>query len=326
MRRIALLAAGILCGALAVSGQDDGNGDPLVREIERMKKLLQERIGKGLPEATGRLITRTYDISDLCTPVVDTYQPLENLEPSDYEPPETEDDGTHCGVPESDVLIEIIRMNVEPASWEELEGADLTPNNGHLIVHTIPRVHEKIGKTLTWLRKCLDRRVSVEVSVVPVADADVALLTHATALTGDEARRLLARPLAAVTLTGFDGQQLGGRTGREISYVQDYKAEIAEGVQAGDPIPNKVFAGCTAEVCACLDDGDGAILSCQLELARVAEPLPQYATPHGPVELPVKRLTRVQGSFWAPLGRTVIAGGCTVGDEPCVILVTVRRR
>jgi hypothetical protein len=179
---------------------------------------------------------------------------------------------------------------------------------------------------LAWCRGSMDRRVSVDVAVVPVPAADAAFLTNALELTADEAQRLLAQPLGAVTLAGFDGQMLGGRAGREISYLQDYEVEIAEGSAIADPVTKRVFAGCTAQVRACLDDGQGAILHCQLELSRVAEPLPVHTTAHGPIDLPTKRLTRVQASFWAPLGRTVVAGGCTVGDEPCVILVTVRRR
>jgi hypothetical protein len=60
-------------------------------------------------------------------------------------------------------------------------------------------------------------------------------------------------------------------------------------------------------------------------MSKVAEPIPVHPTEHGNLELPAKRLTRLQSSFWAPLDRTDVAGGCTAGEEPCVILVTARR-
>jgi hypothetical protein len=326
MRRLALLAAGILCGALAVSGQEEGRGeDVLLREIDRMKKLLQERIGTAGAKAEGRLVLRSYDVSDLCVYVRDGSQPLENVIPSKYQPPEEPDEAEPIRAFDVDMLIELIKGYVEPQAWE-IDGADIQPKNGRLFVRTIPRVHGRIEALLAWCRRAMDRRVSVDVAVVAVRDEDAALLTNALELTADEAQRLLAQPLGCVTLAGFDGQKLGGRAGREISYLQDYDVKLAEGATAGDPITKRVFAGCTAEVRACLDDGQGAILHCQLEMSRVAEPLPVHPTAHGPIELPTKRLTRVQASFWAPLGRTVVAGGCTVGDEPCAVLVTVRRR
>ena len=87
MRRMALLALGILCGALAVSGQEEGSGDALAREIDRVKKLIEERIGQAPARADGPLVLRSYDVSDLCTLVGDGRQPLGNLVPSKYDPP-----------------------------------------------------------------------------------------------------------------------------------------------------------------------------------------------------------------------------------------------
>ncbi|MCK6461283.1 MAG: hypothetical protein L6Q95_15475 [Planctomycetes bacterium] len=324
MRRPALLALGLLCGALAVSGQEDA-GDPLLREIDRMKRLLEERIAKAAAQAEERVVLRTYDVSDLCTRLSDHGVALENLTPSKYEAPREADESEPWAAYEIDSLIELMKSAVEPASWE-MEGADIQPKNGRLFIRAIPRVHGRIERMLAWCRTSMDRRVSVDVAVVPVGDGDAALLANALELTADEARRLLAQPLAAVTLSGFDGQLLGGRAGREISYLRDYEVEIADGAAIADPAGGKVFSGCTAEVRACLDGGEGAILHCQLEMSRVAEPLSVHPTAHGPIELPTKRLTRVQASFWAPLGRTVVAGGCTAGEEPCVILVTARRR
>jgi len=325
MRRAALLLAGVFCGALVVSGQE-GQGDALDKEIDRLRALLNERIQARAPEAERRTVLRTYDVADLCTGIEDHPQPPENLRPSQYEPPEETEPAEPLRMFEVDQLIELIRVGVEPQSWDLIEGADIQPKNDRLFVRTTARIHGKIAKMLAWCRANMDRRVSVDVAVVPVAEGDVALLSAAPELTADEAERLLAQPLGAVTLAGWDGQVLGGAAGRDIEYVQDFDVETAEGSAIGDPIRSSVFAGCSAQVQACLDDGKGAILHCRLELSRVAEPIPVHATAHGNVELPTKRLTRVEASFWAPLDRTVVAGGCTVGEEACVILVTVRRR
>lgn len=323
MRRLGLLALCVLCGALAVSGQD-GGGDELTREIERLKKLLEDRIAKATPPAEERLVTRSYDVADLLKKMEDQLQPLEDLWPSGQEPPERPESEPWSYF-EIDYLIETIRYGIEPAFWD-MEGADIQPKNGRLFVRAIPRVHEKIERNLAWCRQAMDRRVSVEVAAVPVKEADRALLSGALELSAEEAQRLLAEPLGAVTLTGWDGQILGGRAGRELSYVQDIDVTTVDGKAIPDPITHRVFSGASAQVLACLDEGQGAIVHCRLEFSRIPEPLETHATPHGNVELPRKKLTRVLSSFWAPLGRTVVAGGCTVGDEPCAILVTVRRK
>jgi hypothetical protein len=326
MRRLGLLAAGVLCGALAVSGQDGDRGDTLDREIDRLQALLRERIEQETPQPEKQVVLRMYDIAELCTEIREHVQPLEDLESSKYQPPEAElEPEPRPLLFEIDMLIEMIKMAVEPESWE-MEGADIQPKNGRLFVRAIPRVHGKIERMLKWCRVCADRRVSVEVAVVRVAEGDAGLLSGALELSAEEAQRLSRDPLGAVTLAGFDSAVCGGRAGREISYVEDYDVKLADKAAIGDPIRGTVFAGATAEVQVCLDDGQGAILHCQLELSRVPEPIPVHPTEHGSIELPAKHLTRVQASFWAPLGRTVVAGACTVGEEPCAILVTVRRR
>ena len=62
----------------------------------------------------------------------------------------------------------------------------------------------------------------------------------------------------------------------------------------------------------------------RIDFAQVEEPVRRLETEHGQLEMPVLQLTRVNASMWAPLGRTVVLGGCTVGKRTCVILATVR--
>ncbi len=324
MRRPGLLALGVLAGALAVSGQEEGKGDALVRELDRLRTLLAERIAMATPPPEQQPVRRTYDVADLCLEMRDRAQPPEDLEPSRYPLPE-ESGEEPWGALQVDQLVELLRMGVEPASWEH-EGASISVTNNRLFVSAIPRVQGKIERLLAWFRKTMDRRLCVEVAAVPVRGEDARRLCSAGELTAEEAQRLLAQATGAVTLAGWDGHVAGGRVGREIAYVQDYDVEVAEGAVIGDPVAARLFAGCSAQVMACLDDGRGAILHCELQSSAVEEPLPVRPTPHGDIELPHRRLTRAQSSFWAPLGQTVVAGGCAVGDEPCVILVTVRRR
>ncbi len=219
-------------------------------------------------------------------------------------------------------------MTVEPASWDEIEGSEMQPNFTRLFIRTLPRIHRRIKRMLEWCRRYKDRHVEVNIVAVPVAKEDLALLAgRPRELDADQAERLLSRkPLGTIHISGFDGQMLSQEHGRKIAYLQDYDVEIAEGAKVGDPIGQKIFEGFAAEVMPCLDlAADGVLMHCRLQLTDVGEPLARHRTEHGEVELPVMTLTRVNTSFWAPLGKTVVAGGCTVGKEPCVLLVTARR-
>jgi len=329
MRRLGIFLAALLVGALAVSGQERADDDELAREIDRLRALLRQRAERGTPPAEATAVRRIHDVMDLNTKIASQPLQLGDLTPSKY--PMREDprgDLEPVASYEVDMLIEVIKGTVEPASWDTIVGADIQPKFDSLFVVTIPRVQGEIENLLGWLRRNADRRVAVEVAVVPVREGDAAILSASPrTLTEEEAASLLGRErLGTVALTGWDGQIVSGRVGRELTYVQDYDTEIARESSIGQPIPQKVFSGCTAEVLTCLDDQGGAVLHCQLEFSRVPEEFPTHATEHGEIELPTKRLTRVQTSFWAPLGRPVVAGGCTAGDEPCIIVVTAHRR
>jgi len=325
MRRLALLALGVACGALAVSGQEGAGEDALAREIDRLTRLITERLERQAPRAQQRVVFRTYDIADLCSPLRERGQAPEDLVRSGDEVPAADPDTGAFGPLGFDRFAEFLMMGAEPESWDTTDRAQLEIKNGHLLVSAIPRVQAKVERLLAWFRATMDRRLSVDVAVAAVRAEDAAILSGTHALTAEAAERLRSEAIATVSLAGWDGQLLGGRAGREISYVGDYDMQIAEGAVIGDPVTQKGFAGCSAEVRACLDEGRGAILHCRIEWSRVALPLPVHPTGHGDIELPTKKLTRVLTSFWAPLGQTVVAGGCIVGEEPCVILVTVRR-
>ena len=216
-------------------------------------------------------------------------------------------------------------MTVEPDSWDTIDGADMVPKHAQLFVYTIPRVHKKIKAALAHFRTYLAPHISVEVVAVPVT-AEAAAILMGRQLTASEAKRLLDKPLGTVQVLCVDGQQVVQKNGRQRAYLADYDVEIAEGSSVGDPIRRMLFDGCAAEVQAILDrEANGALLNLRLERTKVVEPIRHIDTEHGPLQLPVLSLTRVNTSVWVPLGRTVVVGGCTVGEEPCIFLATARR-
>ena len=329
MRRLGAFVAALLLGALTVSGQgDDDRRARLLDEIARLTKQLEEAADAMAPAAEETVVPRIYEVNDIVQGRSDRPAPPGNLAASKYIPPAEDEPVEPHSVFEIDALIELIRNGVRPASWDTIEGADIAPRNDRLFVWTTPAVHRDIAAFLDWCRVEASRRVTVEVVAVPVTEAEATrLAAQPLGPSAEEAAALVQRALGAVTLSGWDGQLLSGREGRSMSYLADYDVEIAWGAAIGDPIPDEIFSGITAEVRPCLDDGaKGAVLHCRLDFTRVHPKPATHKTEHGPVELPHMRLTRVQNSFWAPWNRPVVAGGGTAGEDAVVFLVTVRKR
>ena len=66
------------------------------------------------------------------------------------------------------------------------------------------------------------------------------------------------------------------------------------------------------------------MLHLRVERTEVETPIRRVDTEHGPLQLPALDVSRVGTTLWAPYGRPVVAGGCTIGNRACVFLVTAR--
>lgn len=322
MRKVLVFVAALALGALTVVGQDDGSKDELRGEIAKLTRMLERYNARRRPPAAQKLELRTYDVADLCSPVLDhalvpndLYESgREATEPEEFEPTQP------YGV---DVVIEIIRMCVAPESWDTIDGADMSPKEEGIFVRTLPAVHALIPPLLERLRALVRTQVVVEVVAVRVPpEISARIAARPRELSDEEAEALRAQPpLGTARLVCFDGQQVVQSNGPRRAYVADYDVVVAENAAVAEPRRAELFQGCAVQVRACLDrTGDGAVLHCVLERTAVAD-VRHRETNHGTIELPDLELTRLQSSFWAPLGRTVVAGGA----DACIFLVTARR-
>jgi len=327
MKKLACFLAAATVASVVASAEDGFSDEALLREIDRLTALLEARVAVERPAAGDELVARSYDVSDLCSRVGDRSAIVPNLLPSKFSPPERPEAGEPVARMEIDFLIGLLLEHVEPATWASVAGASISGARERLFVRTIPRVHAGIAGVLAMLRESTGLQVAVEVRAVPVTPEQATVLeTRPRELTDEEAAALLAAPHRAVFARGRDGRRLACRDGQDISYLHDFDVEIAQEATVGDPIPNRVFCGMTAEVRAILDRAaDGAALSLQVDVADVDRPLRSQPTAHGAIELPTLELTRLRTGLWVPLDRTVVAGGATLGGQPCVILVRVRR-
>ena len=326
MRSTILFLLALFLGALTVTGQDDERAD-LLRKIQDLEKLLATHAKQQDAPPDRLIIRRFYAVGELTTRIQDDAFEPTNLQVSKFTPPEPPE------LPEAtipfaiDTLMDLIRSTIETDTWDDIEGADIQPKNNSLIVFQIPRVHKGIRRLLDRLRAHVRRHVVVDVIALPVNKETAVLLGHrprelspaeATAING-------LTPLGVARVTCFDGQQSVYGSGSTVSYLHDYEVEIAAKSAIGQPIRAELFSGCNVAVRACIDAGaKGVTLHCRLERTNVLKPMRKMETEHGPVDLPVMELTRVNTSLWAPLNRMVVIGGTTAGSKPCVFVATVK--
>ena len=212
--------------------------------------------------------------------------------------------------------------------WDTVEGASIDPARHGLWIATVPRVHLRIRRLLDWIAESFSRQVAVDVVAVPARPGDVVhLATAGRPLAPKAAQELLTRaPWGRARLVGSDVGRIVQLDGEELHYLGDYDVEISGRAKIGRPVTRRLFRGFAVEIRPCLADGTrGVVLHCRLQRTQVKRPLSKHETEHGDVELPEMLLTRLNTSFWVPLGRTTIVGGTTTGEEPVLLLVTPHR-
>jgi len=321
-RTLACLLASFVVGALAFPGEE-GEADALRQRIRDLTAELRRR-ADARPEPPA-LVERRYDVADLLLPIRDDALPRD-LDLRGSGPPHDapEDDGDAAPAFEPDVLFEIVHGALDWERWRDCPGAALDLQRDALVARTTPREHARLAMVLDRVRASANRQLRIEIAAVRVPERERAtVLESELTLDDDLARRLRdAATLGKLDVRCREGQRVCRRAGRTVAYLFDESPQIAEAARIGDPVPAGVFEGCHATLRAFLDDaGGGARIEWRLDRNEVQRPIRRIATEHGPIDLPTLAVTRVRTALWAPLGRTVVAGG----SMDCLFLVRVHR-
>ncbi|MFT7617644.1 MAG: tetratricopeptide (TPR) repeat protein [Planctomycetota bacterium] len=127
----------------------------------------------GLTESAGAILPRVYEVRDLTIQLPDFRPPNLTLRPG----PAGEasaiavfgEEGEPVRETEPEQLLELVRDNVDPTTWE-IEGRSLELSAGQLVAVTTPEVHQNIQNFLEDLRRFTKVIVHVETRVIAIRE------------------------------------------------------------------------------------------------------------------------------------------------------------
>jgi tetratricopeptide (TPR) repeat protein len=121
--------------------------------------------------AKGRTVLRQYDVRDLVQGVPSKPgRELKLRAPGDEDAPAEEEGEAKPTVVDETKLVDMIRANVAPESWDA-GGGSINPQRGILIVRNTKEVHAKLEKLLADLRGAVGLQVDVETRFLRVEDS-----------------------------------------------------------------------------------------------------------------------------------------------------------
>jgi Flp pilus assembly secretin CpaC len=110
----------------------------------------------------------------------------------------------------------------------------------------------------------------------------------------------------------------------QVSYMQDYDVEIAEGSAIGDPIVQLVNDGFMVDLHPTVaGNGDMVVLQVRTEVADLTRPVRTVQLPLGTVDLPTLEVLKMRTTAAVPLGRTVVVGGALSDGDDDALLVLI---
>ncbi len=216
-----------------------------------------------------------------------------------------------------DRLLELIRTNIAPDSWEHARSRSQI-EGGRLIVVQSPEVHAEIEAYLEQLRGVRGRLITIEATLAFVDGKVLRDLGAGPILTTEQAaaleRRLRAgdgaKPIARPRATVLNRQPAVMNAVRTRRFLGDYDVNQTGVTPTVAPATTIVREGAIFEVRPILVEGAGHVLlqvrihgaAWNAELSRLQD------TTHGRIDLPAVDEAAIETALLAPSGATVLAG------------------
>jgi len=300
--------------------------------------IAQDRRGGGRRRATGLYELHMYNVRDLVLRVQD-YLPGVSMElaPSGgfgfgmFE----EEEAELLAYYEGDLLVDIIRSNVAPASWEELRSVSIDYTNGIVIVRHTKAVHAKVAELLDALRARVASQIRVTARWVRIPDDVLARVFGGGSrfvLDAEAEKRLAAAIQSGEAGVVASGSILCSNTQRvaitdvmQSSYLADYDVEIAQEAAIGDPIVQIVQEGLIADVRPTIaGNGEIVVMEIRADAGKIVRPMKEYKTDIGTIEVPELDLQKIRTSVAMPAGRTAVVGGTLSKMDGDGLLLLIR--
>ncbi|MDJ0975296.1 MAG: hypothetical protein QNJ98_12600 [Planctomycetota bacterium] len=230
-------------------------------------------------------------------------------------------------------LIEQIRLDVEPASWDTVYGADLRGvGEDTLVVRTFADIADKVAVYLGTLERQALRTVAVELTAVRLTTAQAAAMRSKENPLLVESAAYLANVTAAnrgpqLHVLGYERNRFAAHSGVQEAYVADYDVEVAEKAKIADPIVHVHNLGLAMDVRPILaPDASSCLLTLSAFLATRRELRPVTTGDELLIEAPDLEVARLLTKIDIPVNRWALIDGQRGGaDDPqWMFLVRVR--
>ena len=284
--------------------------------------------------APGRTIAPAMmDISDLGMPITSRQSEPRGPWPSHYTPPEPPELPEPAPTFAPDAFPELLRAGSPVEVWED--PASMEVRNGRLMVRhnaeTIRGIRTMLGDLRSRLLWSMTTRVDVVELPTAALEAWRASGKGAVELTKEQLAQLeawlragTARRLSRLELPGRPSVANDVRAGRDISYLQDFDAKVAENATVPVPVVGRLFSGQYLSVRPdILSGGTHAVLDVRFHRTKQdAKAMREAQTPAGTVELPNMATFRLRSSLVARFGATLLFGSEGDEDHTRVVLLT----
>jgi hypothetical protein len=267
-----------------------------------------------------------YDVRDLAVPIEDYPVRVHRLVPSGgfgFD----EEDSEPVDFLEPDALVDLIRESVAPASWDELSSVSIAAtDSGYLVVRHTAGVHGKIAQLLAELRRGVGTRVTVDMRLIDLGDADLRGAVGPGFVLDDAAAEvvLAAKVVRSASVTASNRQVVGLTDASLVSYIQDYAVEIAEEASIGDPIVETFTDGFVAQVKPIVSGGDLVILEVRGLAQKAKRPIETVEAPFGAIETPCVEILDLRTTLALRVGCWTVAGGALLDGDGHGWLLIVR--
>jgi hypothetical protein len=222
-----------------------------------------------------------------------------------------------------DELVELVRFQVAPASWESVAGAFLRNIGNHLlVVRQEAEALDGVGSALHALEQRWFRPILLDVVAVRLpAGAATATPADLEALSEGEAVQ------AAISWVVLPGQRVNAFMGREVAYLHDYDVEVAGKAKMSDPIVHAVNVGFQVDARATVSDaGDHVRVDLNAQAVDLIRLDGIQAGEARTLEAPVTASTRVQATALLAAGAwTLLEGAVPRGEASHTVLLARAR-